>query len=84
MVLQGAGDLLQKIKMIWIEVEAKELYKGQPVKSEVEEFMSTRGFKILKDTVGRTSGDQLYVNKHFYESSSKQPSFKDRLKRLIS
>jgi FkbM family methyltransferase len=62
-VLEGAGDFLNKIGMIWLEVEAIELYKGQPLKNDVEKFMEAKGFDKIKDTVDDVSGDQLYVNK---------------------
>lgn len=61
-VLQGAGDLLQKTRAIWMEVEAVELYKGQPLKSDVEQFMKTHNFQCVLDTVNEIAGDQLYVN----------------------
>jgi hypothetical protein len=62
MVLKGAGTMLKNIRMIWMEVEAIELYKDQPLKNEVEEFMARNGFIKLKDTVDNISGDQLYIN----------------------
>lgn len=61
MVLEGAGDLLKKVGAIWLEVEAIELYEGQPLKTDVEKFMESHGFVRIKDTVDRVSGDQLYV-----------------------
>jgi FkbM family methyltransferase len=62
LVLTGAGDRLDRIGMIWMEVEAIELYEGQPLRDEVEHFMREHGFRRLKDTVGSIAGDQLYVN----------------------
>ena len=67
MVLKGAGDVIERIKLIWMEVEAIELYEGQPLKSEVEGFMRAHGFNLLVDTVGRVSGDQLWVSRSFYD-----------------
>lgn len=61
-VLNGAHQMLPKIKMIWLEVETVTLYKDQPLKDDVEQFMTAQGFAKLKDTVKRQSGDQLYVN----------------------
>lgn len=61
MVLQGAGNFLKKVKAIWMEVEAVELYAGQPLKNDVETFMAEQGFRKVKDTVDNISGDQLYV-----------------------
>jgi FkbM family methyltransferase len=69
-VLIGAGSLLDSVRAIWTEVEAMPLYKGQPLKGEVEQFMKSRGFEKRIDTVGAISGDQLYVNTRFYPRSS--------------
>jgi FkbM family methyltransferase len=60
-VLQGAGRLLERVQAVWMEVEAIALYQDQPLKPEIEAFMTGHGFRIRKDTVGRVSGDQLYV-----------------------
>lgn len=60
-VLEGAGDLLNSCRMIWLEVEAIELYTSQPLRDEVELFMKDHGFSCIKSTVGEVSGDQLYV-----------------------
>lgn len=68
LVLEGAGEWLKRIKMIWMEVEAIELYRGQPLKEEVEIFMSKNGFDLIKDTVNDVSGDQLYINRRFKNS----------------
>ena len=62
-VLEGAGELLSKVTAIWMEVEAVELYKGQPLKSDVEQFMNQNDFHCILDTVSTVAGDQLYVNK---------------------
>ena len=66
MVLDGAGVFLNKIKLIWLEVEAVELYKGQPLKSNVEEYMQKNNFVNVLDTVDNISGDQLYLNRSFF------------------
>src|SRR5918994_1153850 len=39
MVLRGAGDYLTRIGAVWLEVGARELYDGQPLKDDVELFM---------------------------------------------
>jgi FkbM family methyltransferase len=61
MVLQGAGTLLSRIRTLWLEVEAVELYRGQPVKSDVEAFLRRAGFVRLLDTVDEVSGDQFWA-----------------------
>jgi FkbM family methyltransferase len=65
-VLAGAGLLLEHIKAVWLEVEALALYEGQPLRSGVETFMRARGFVKVVDTVGRVSGDQLYVQPKWF------------------
>jgi len=70
-VLKGAKDLLETINLIWLEVEAVELYKDQPLKSDIEKFMKKNGFYKLKDTVGGISGDQLYINRKYMFKDTK-------------
>jgi FkbM family methyltransferase len=61
MVLRGAGTLLPRIRTLWLEVESMELYRGQPVKSDVEQFLRRAGFVSLLDTVNEVSGDQFWA-----------------------
>lgn len=65
MVLKGAQDFIQHINMIWLEVEAVELYEGQPLKNDVENFMQSNGFIKLEDTVYTTAGDQFWARKTY-------------------
>jgi len=65
MVLEGAEDFINCINMIWLEVEAVELYKGQPLKNDVENFMHANGFIKLEDTVYTTAGDQFWAKKEY-------------------
>lgn len=65
MVLQGTQELIQHINMIWLEVEAVELYKNQPLKDDIENFMLTNGFLKLEDTVYTTAGDQFWARKKY-------------------
>lgn len=62
MVLEGAGKMIHELHAIWLEVEAVELYKDQPLKTDVENFMAHHGFVCVKSTVNAVAGDQLYVN----------------------
>lgn len=62
LVLKGAGKFIRNIKSIWLEVEKEELYKNQPLKKDVEKFMSKNRFLLIKDNVIQVSGDQFYVN----------------------
>ncbi len=86
-VLKGAKDYLKNIKMIWMEVEKVSLYKGQPLKDEVEKYMKENGFVKIMDTVGKISGDQLYVNKEdehkFTKKKHSRSSVKGSIKKQI-
>jgi FkbM family methyltransferase len=79
-VLKGAGEFLNKIGMIWLEVEAIELYKGQPLKDDVESFMYKNNFIKIIDTVDKVSGDQLYVNKSLKKRGGLLPGVLNRIK----
>jgi len=61
-VLTGAGDRLDRTKLVWLEVERIPLYRGQPLADEVERFMRARGFTKARQRVNAVSGDQLYWN----------------------
>ena len=62
MVLKGSGDLIDNVKLIWLEVESIQLYKKQPLTNDIESFMYDHAFVLLKDTVDDVSGDRLYAN----------------------
>ncbi|WKN40722.1 FkbM family methyltransferase [Tunicatimonas pelagia] len=62
-VLRGAYIFLESIKMIWLEVEDIKLYKDQPLRNDVEQFMANHNFIKVLDTSNSISGDQLYVHK---------------------
>lgn len=68
MVLEGAGSFLQNVKLIWMEVEAVELYKNQPLKNDVEAFMKKNNFINILDTVNSVAGDQLYANLTYFDT----------------
>jgi FkbM family methyltransferase len=61
-VLRGMGALLGTTGAIWLEVSNRELYRGQPLRADVEDFMSNAGFKLAVDASrGGAQGDQLWV-----------------------
>ena len=68
MVLEGAGNFLSKIKIVWLEVEVVELYKDQPLKNVIEQFMERNEFTNVLNKVDAISGDQLYVNRNYFSS----------------
>ena len=60
-VLEGFSEFIWQVECIWLEVEAVELYEGQPLVDEVRRFMKEKGFELCLDTVGEVAGDQLWV-----------------------
>jgi len=61
MVLAGAGNLIESINNIWLEVEAVQIYKNQPVKKDIEQFFRSNGFTKVIDTVNHVDGDQFWT-----------------------
>ena len=61
-VLRGLGRLLGQVGAIWLEVSNAEMYRGQPLRAEVEAFMSQHGFQLAVNAVRhKPQGDQLWV-----------------------
>lgn len=67
-VLQGAGEMLKNVDNIWLEVETISLYKDQPLKKDIERFLSGYGFFKVIDKVYGFSGDQLWVRKELLKT----------------
>ena len=66
-VLQGARDMIEKIKAISLEVSDIELYKGQPKRIDIEAFMARSNFFLCKSVLKGGIGDQFYVNRSFFK-----------------
>lgn len=66
-VLIGAKDFIKKIKAIWLEVADVELYKSQPLRNDIENFMNSNGFYLVKSQMEGQVGDQFYLNKRYYK-----------------
>jgi FkbM family methyltransferase len=69
-VLMGAKDFIKKIKAIWLEVADIELYKSQPLRKDIEIFMNSNGFHLVKSEIEGQVGDQFYLNKKYYKTIS--------------
>lgn len=66
LVLEGAKKLINSVRSIWLEVSNISLYKDQPLKTDIFNFMIKNNFVLMKDAVGQITGDQLYINKIYY------------------
>jgi len=63
--LQGMGALAQKVKFIYVEVEHKEMYVGQPLLPEIDSYLAALDFTLLRNifTVKDGSyGTSLYIS----------------------
>jgi FkbM family methyltransferase len=79
LVLEGCGEKMKNIKAVWMEVEVVELYKGQPLKNDIEQFMNKNDFVCIKSDIDHVSGDQLYLNRqHFSEKQIRSISMIER------
>ncbi len=66
-VLRGCGALLNKIDYVYLEASYVELYTGQPLASEVIDYMSKHGFvlrgvfnQVETESFGPTQADFLF------------------------
>lgn len=80
MVLKGASDFLSNIRMIWMEVAYVELYKDQPLRDEVANYMRDQGFILLTEQNRVLNGDHLYVNKKMIKTDLSDLQYKEILK----
>ena len=77
-VLLGCGELLQKIKWIYTEVNHIQVYKGIPLVGEIDSYLQSQGFTRMATRWYSNSGwgDALYYNNSILMDF---PSFKKRV-----
>jgi len=64
LVLKGAGDYINNISTIWLEVSLVEFYKNQPLKNDVVDFLIEKNFYVVKDVCSHMGGDVLLRKKN--------------------
>jgi hypothetical protein len=47
-VLRGAGELLEQVRVVDLEVEFNPIYRGQPLFAEIDVFLRERGFALWR------------------------------------
>ncbi len=62
LVLEGSDNIIDNIGLIWLEAETVELYKDQPLKNDVINYLSEK-FEKIKEIDNYLSCDMLFVNK---------------------
>jgi FkbM family methyltransferase len=61
-VLRGMGEYIAQVEAIWLEVENKPFYLGQPLKKDLHKFLTSNNFRLKKDTsINKSAGDCLYI-----------------------
>jgi FkbM family methyltransferase len=70
-VIKGMGDLLAKVKWIFLEVSKKELYHGGVLEDEIDFYLRNRGFRRRFVEWDRNAGwgDALYMREEFWQNS---------------
>lgn len=69
--LKGLGNKIKDLKIVHLEVEFIEIYKGQPLFGSVDSYLKKSGFDQLGFT-SKThySGDVVYVNRRHFKQSA--------------
>ena len=63
MMLKGATEILPHLKCLYLEVNQKELYKGEPMVEEIDEFLLDWGFVRVETCWCEDSGwgEAIYI-----------------------
>lgn len=63
MALEGLGHFLQKVNVIYTEVEFVDVYENQPLYNNIRSFLVKNGFSFAKfKTVGEYDANAFFVN----------------------
>jgi len=63
--LRGLGELIETVRAVYTEVEYREMYFGQPLFPEIDEYLTLHGFHLrAKFNTSEWFGDVLYVREH--------------------
>jgi len=62
LVLEGAKNMIDSINIIWLEAETVELYKDQPLKDDVVNFLNSN-FEKVKEVNNYLSCDMMFINR---------------------
>jgi len=64
MALKGAGDILSNVKVLYLEVNTEEVYKGCALIGEIDDYVATYGFKrVCTKMTDAGWGDAIYIKK---------------------
>jgi FkbM family methyltransferase len=67
-IIEGAGDLIYKVKEIRVEVEFSEWYKGQKLAKDVQTLLEGKGFFLTgKSKQPKNHADYYFRNEKYYD-----------------
>lgn len=62
MALKGADDILKNVKVLYLEVNTEEVYKGCALIGDIDEYVAAFGFKRVRTEITQFGwGDAIYV-----------------------
>jgi len=70
-VLEGAGRMISKIGLVWMEVSFQPAYHGQPFESQASQWMRTKGFRKVAQISYGAEADALFLNMRFFSAWGK-------------
>jgi FkbM family methyltransferase len=77
-VLKGARQVLQYMQVSFIEVETKEFWSGQWVKSDVDNFLKSAGLiEIARDFQSRRQCNVIYIPQSLSHTAPVEDALKD-------
>jgi FkbM family methyltransferase len=82
-VLKGARETLSDLQVSFIEVETKEIWSGQWVKSDVDSFLKSAGIiELARDFQSRWQCNVIYMSEQLSHSILVQQAFENYRKRI--
>lgn len=64
--LKGAGDLINHVDVIFLEINYEKMYEGIPLSDTVIQFLSSKGFELTHSKIWRNCwGDSLFVRRKY-------------------
>lgn len=68
---KGMGSLIRRVKVIYTEIEFKEMYVGQPLFPEVDEYLTSQGFHLVKVSYEEWFGNAFYLQERYVHQWNK-------------
>lgn len=62
---RGMGNLIGHVKAIFTEIEFNEIYVNQPLFPEIDDYLTSRGFHLLKLYYAGWFGNALYIQEEY-------------------